>query len=468
MEKMVATIATAAVLSTAFSSTALASSYTVQQGDTLFSIAKKHGTTVDQLKQWNGLESDQIFTNQKLKVAAETGAAVEAPAVAVPSVGVSAPASAQATAVAEAAPAQATALAETAPAQAGTEAVSTTVTTAATGSGTTYTVVKGDTLSAIAYRHGLSLSNLRSWNGLSGDLIYPGQVLKVAANGSVAPSSPGNTSGQGTGTSAASSSTYTVAAGDTLMKIANRYGISLAELQSWNGISGHLIYPGQVLKVAEAGGGTANISNPGTAPTAPTTGNAGGSEYVIKSGDTLGKIALQVGLNISQLKSLNGLTSDLIFPGQKLKISSTGGAVTTPPASNVNTGAGTNPIQVNNPTVAQVLDHAKKLVGVPYVYGGKTPAGFDCSGFIYYVFNQAGESISRLSAAGYYDRSFEVSSPQVGDLVFFKDTYIKGISHLGIYIGNGEFIHASSDGVDISSVDNVYWKGHFDSYKRFY
>jgi len=428
MEKMVATIATAAVLSTAFSSTALAGSYTVQKGETLFSIAKKHGTTVDNLKQLNGLTSNQIYVNQSLKV----------------------PDSGQAGTTVTAAPA-----AVAAPASAPAPAPS--------SSGAAYTVVSGDTLSKIANRFGISLTDLRAWNGISGDLIYAGQTLKVSASGStpaaVTATAPASGSGSG--------GTYTVVSGDTLIKIANRYGISLGELQSWNGISGSLIYPGQVLNV----GGGSSVSTPvANTPTAsvPTTNNAGTSEYVIKSGDTLGKIALQVGLNISQLKALNGLSSDLIFAGQTLKVSGTASADVVPVSNSTQGSLGSVAETTNNPTIAEVLNHAKKLIGVPYVFGGQTPAGFDCSGFIYYVFNQAGESITRLSAAGYYDRSFEVSSPQVGDLVFFKDTYIKGISHLGIYIGNGEFIHAGSDGVDISSVSNVYWKSHFDSYKRFY
>lgn len=418
MEKMVATIATAAVLSSTFASTALASTYTVQQGDTLFNIAKKHGTTVSNLKQLNGLTSDNIYVNQTLKVA-DTGEQATAPAP-------------------EAAPVQVTASAAA-----------------------SYTVVAGDTLSKIAYRYGISLTELRSMNGISGDLIYAGQTLKVPAGGSASAANPSSPA------VAASGSTYTVVSGDTLIKIANRYGISLSELQSWNGISGSLIYPGQVLKVA----GGSSVSAPAASePTnaVPTTNNASGSVYVIQSGDTLGKIALQTGLNVTQLKALNGLTSDLIFPGQTLKISGSPSTTVTPVSNNTQGGTAGTVVEASNPTIAEVLDHAKKLIGVPYVFGGQTPAGFDCSGFIYYVFNQAGESISRLSAAGYYDRAFEVSSPQVGDLVFFKDTYIKGISHLGIYIGNGEFIHAGSDGVDISSVNNVYWKSHFDSYKRFY
>ena len=115
-----------------------------------------------------------------------------------------------------------------------------------------------------------------------------------------------------------------------------------------------------------------------------------------------------------------------------------------------------------------LMNEAKKMIGVPYKWGGTTPSGFDCSGFIFYVYDKAGYDISRNSAQGYFDRSYYVDKPQVGDLVFFKNTYKQGISHVGIYVGNNQFINASSSGVEITSLGNSYWSKYFDSYKRFY
>nr|WP_249310480.1 C40 family peptidase [Bacillus sp. FJAT-49736] len=119
-------------------------------------------------------------------------------------------------------------------------------------------------------------------------------------------------------------------------------------------------------------------------------------------------------------------------------------------------------------TASNLIKNATKLLGTPYVWAGSTLSGFDCSGFIYYVYNQVGVSLPRTSSAGYYNRSFYVNNPQPGDLVFFSDTYQKGISHLGIYLGNNQFIHASDNGVEISSLDEAYWKNHFDGFKRLY
>lgn len=116
---------------------------------------------------------------------------------------------------------------------------------------------------------------------------------------------------------------------------------------------------------------------------------------------------------------------------------------------------------------ASIINIAPGLIGTPYIFGGKTPAGFDCSGFIHYVHNLAGLPITRKSSEDYYKDAEKVLTPQAGDLVFFKDTYKTGISHMGIYVGNQQFIHAGSKGVEITKLDNAYWQKHFIGFKRF-
>ncbi|WP_141431058.1 LysM peptidoglycan-binding domain-containing protein [Bacillus sp. 03113] len=342
--------------------------------------------------------------------------------------------------------------------------LSTTIST--TVSANTYVVKKGDTLSAIAKQHNTTVQNLKTLNQLTSDLIYINQTLTISAQASNSPNI------QPVVSTPAQPSKYTVVSGDSLIKIANKHGISLAELKSWNNIESTLIYPGQVFIVSKS-----DAPAPSPAPTpapvpiptpviSPAPGNEG-SIYTIKSGDTLGAIGHQYGLSVADLKSLNNLTSDLIFPGQKLKVSFA--QQTTAPST-------PTPVPVNNPQtaapvgnfVSQIVNIAKSLNGVPYAWGGSSVSGFDCSGFIYYVFNKAGKSMNRLSAEGYYDRSYYIDSPQVGDLVFFENTYKQGISHLGIYVGNNEFIHADSSGVRITNLDNPYYKQHFESFKRFY
>src|SRR5699024_10438153 len=99
--------------------------------------------------------------------------------------------------------------------------------------------------------------------------------------------------------------------------------------------------------------------------------------------------------------------------------------------------------------VNKLINTAKDQLGTDYLWGGSTTSGFDCSGFIYYAYKNAGMDIKRYSSDGYYNRSYYVNTPKLGDLVFFEGTYKTGISHVGIYIGNDEFIHASSKGVVI-------------------
>lgn len=278
-----------------------------------------------------------------------------------------------------------------------------------------YRVQSGDSLSVIAYKYDTSVSNLKSWNNLSSDTIYVNQVLEVSKSTS--------TSGK----------TYTVQSGDYLSKIGANFDVYVSELKSWNNLSSDVIYPGQTLIVSASG---------------TSTPPAGSGSYIVQSGDTLSHIAVRYDVSVSDIMSWNNLSSSTIYVGQKLSINGTSGGVTQTSSLNV-------------------VDIAKKYVGTPYAWGGTSPSGFDCSGFIYYVFNQAGQSIARTNTEGYYSKSTFVSSPKAGDLVFFENTYKAGISHMGIYVGNGEFVHASDNGVVVSKLSNTYWNPKFVGYKRF-
>lgn len=118
--------------------------------------------------------------------------------------------------------------------------------------------------------------------------------------------------------------------------------------------------------------------------------------------------------------------------------------------------------------IEKIISVAKGQLGVPYNFGGSTSSGFDCSGFLYYVFNKAGITIPRTAIAQYnMGETVKKSELQVGDLVFFE-TYKPGPSHSGIYVGNNNFIHASSsNGISISSVnDPYYWSSRYLGAKR--
>jgi len=119
----------------------------------------------------------------------------------------------------------------------------------------------------------------------------------------------------------------------------------------------------------------------------------------------------------------------------------------------------------NSSAPSNLVSNAKSHLGTPYKFGGTTTSGFDCSGYIQYVFNQSGKKVSRTTLGQFAD-STTVSTPQVGDLVFFAGTYRPGISHVGIYIGNNQFIHAGGRKTEIVNLNNSYWKKHFHSFKR--
>ena len=119
------------------------------------------------------------------------------------------------------------------------------------------------------------------------------------------------------------------------------------------------------------------------------------------------------------------------------------------------------------PTAAAIIATAKQYIGVPYVWGGSTPSGFDCSGFVQYVFKAHGVTLPRTSKEQYSVGTYvSKANLKAGDLVFFE-TEGNGVSHLGIYIGNNQFIHAStSKGVIISSMSNTYWAPRYYGAKR--
>lgn len=116
---------------------------------------------------------------------------------------------------------------------------------------------------------------------------------------------------------------------------------------------------------------------------------------------------------------------------------------------------------------AALVATAKTLIGVPYVFGGTSSAGFDCSGLLQYVFKMNGLTIPRLADEQYnLGRAAEIKHLSPGDLVFFS-TYAKGVSHVGLYVGNGKFLHASSSrGVIISNLSDDYWKERFVGAKK--
>jgi LysM repeat protein len=321
-------------------------------------------------------------------------------------------------------------------------------------------VESGDTLWELSHKYNTSVNTLMSLNGLKSDFLRVGQVLEI----------PGTTNNPSSGTPVksetkpitstapkTSTKTHKVKSGDSLWDLARSYGTSVVELKKLNGLKSDMIYVGQNLVVNKStteSTGNSQTNEPVKQPS--PTGTT--SSYKVKAGDSLWKIANTYNLTIAEIKVANNLSSDLLRIGQVLKLT---GAVNTPTEDKTVAPDTSN----SSSKIDKMISEAKALMGTPYRWAGNTPSGFDCSGFIYYVLNKV-TSVSRLSTAGYWDMMKSISTPSKGDFVYFT-TYKAGPSHMGIYLGNNEFIHASSSGVTISNLDNSYWKQRYLGAKRF-
>jgi cell wall-associated NlpC family hydrolase len=122
--------------------------------------------------------------------------------------------------------------------------------------------------------------------------------------------------------------------------------------------------------------------------------------------------------------------------------------------------------QVSRSDSSALVQNALSLVGVPYVFGGTSRSGFDCSGFTLYVFKGSGISLPRTSSSQFnVGSSVSRAQLQSGDLVFFT-TYASGASHVGIYIGGGNFVHASNSGVRTTSLSDSYYAARYLGARR--
>lgn len=303
----------------------------------------------------------------------------------------------------------------------------------------------------------------------------------------------------------AEASTYVVQKGDNLSKISKTYNATVNELKTWNQLKNDTIYVGQKLVVANSTSSNSSPTNTSKAKapvikqTVPSNANtynhqsvsnrqsSNSATYKVVSGDTLSKIANKHNLTVAKLKSINNLTSDLIYVGQVLKVSEAAvsevksSEITVKEEIDLKAEQAERAISQqlakesviysypkNGNTYQDVIKLAKSLVDTPYAFGGNSPEGFDCSGFVQYVYSNAGLSVVRKSSEDYFmNDTTTVNRPVAGDVIFFKNTYKSGISHMGIYIGNGEFIHAGSNGVEVSKLSYNYWDTRYVAFKRF-
>jgi peptidoglycan endopeptidase LytE len=354
-----------------------------------------------------------------------------------------------------------------------------------------YEVQAGDTVLSIAQKFGVSAGTVVQANGIAGtaaDSLQVGQKLRILPVDGVI---------------------HKVAEGDMVRDIAAYYGVDTQAIIKANGlVEPYFVQPGQELVVP--GGKIPDQPTPAPAPAAPPAPEATPIPYTVADGDSVVSIAERYGLEPRLLARYNGLdNADLIAPGQSLFLPPGARLVTAgaaqPRSASVQAAPPQpapaqqpvaappprqqNPLQVAasivRPIVApaapppppapkpvvpsnnwNLVSIASKYLGYAYTWGGASPrTGFDCSGFTWYVYQQAGKSIPNHDLWGQLQSGTRISRAnlQAGDLVFFQNTYMPGLSHVGIYIGGGRFINAQSEraGVTVASLSDPFWASRY-------
>lgn len=190
--------------------------------------------------------------------------------------------------------------------------------------------------------------------------------------------------------------------------------------------------------------------------------SAPGTENSIVTKLYEGAVARIIGINNAWFKVEYGSYTGYISPDYVEIVEYTGSSST---AVTSVSRSSTASLSAATGTRQQLIDYAATLLGCKYVYGGSSPSGFDCSGYVKYVFAHFGINLSRTSASQ-YSNSVRISKSElnVGDLVFFSQTSGSSkVGHVGIYVGSGQFIHAASPGkgVRYDSLSDSYYSSHY-------
>ena len=258
---------------------------------------------------------------------------------------------------------------------------------------------------------------------------------------------------------------YVVQAGDTLNSIADRTGVDIAVLMALNYLQDpDTIFAGAVLRLRDSAGapaapGTASSAATRTGPVARSSGPVSIVAVGAPSARTAAPAvsasqgAVQVPLSLAVASAPAPSMSRPQAPIATVSAASAASGVTQASVRGIDT-----PASLTRLAAPATVQMALQYMGSPYQYGGAGPSGFDCSGFVYYVENRAGRSVPR-DLLGQFNAGTHPAVLEPGDILFFQDTYEAGLSHEGIYLGDGRFIHAidESRGVGISSLTDDYW-----------
>lgn len=340
------------------------------------------------------------------------------------------------------------------------------LTTGASALADSYTVVKNDTLWGLSKKYGVSVSDLKKANGVSGHLIYVGQKLQIPTKSNKATKTSTSTSTVDT-----TSTTHTVVKGDTLWSLAKKYGVSVSTLMKANNLSSSTILIGQSLNLRA--GMTAygvNGVTTGSTSTAASTNTASSTSTTASSQAPKAKKNATKAKSTTTNTSSNSNTSTSANTQSQSTASNSSASTTTntnTAASNANTTSSTNTAASSSQAVSQaptvststststasasasaITSYALTFLGVPYVWGGTTPSGFDCSGLVQYVYSHFGINLGRTTYTQQYaGTKISVASAQAGDLYFWGS--YGSAYHVAIALGGGQYVMAPAPGQNV-------------------
>jgi len=342
-----------------------------------------------------------------------------------------------------------------------------------------YEVKAGDSLWSISRKFSVSVEEIAKFNNIKIEkTLQIGDKLRIPQK-EESKTSAITTNSQPKAKSLAGTGVYEIKEGDSLWTISRKFGVSPEEIAKANGISLNktlkigekLIIPKAGMKIAKEEKKTVKVSS---TPRTPSASRKGGIIYQVRAGDSLWTIGKRFGVSPEKIASANGISlSKTLKIGDKLVIPSQGRKLIArahPPKVKKTIIARKGKTSSNKGKgVPGVVGTALAYQGVRYSYGGFSSRGFDCSGFVKYVYQRHGLNLPHNAAAQYgYGKPVSKSELKPGDLVFFRTGRSRGINHVGIYIGNGKFIHASSarGRVRIDCLNEGYYKSHFVGAKR--
>jgi LysM repeat protein len=328
-----------------------------------------------------------------------------------------------------------------------------------------HVVKQGDSLYEIARLHGLTVNELKRLNGLSSSRLKIGQ--KLALDRAAAPPLPKDayrsSSKKAATVATGGKSVHVVKKGDSLHTIGQRHGLSVAQLRQLNDLRSDKLRIGQKLKLSDADNRTDVANAPGSGKT--SSRNAV-EQHVVKKGETLSTIARRYHVTVNELKRLNGLRSANLKIGQRLALADP--YENRSPLLLPGDSSDDEVLEMAYTAGSELEQAAFNFLSTPYRFGGNSRKGIDCSAFVQQVFREVDVNLPRSAREQYrVGEKIERDDMQKGDLIFFR-TYAKFPSHVGIYLGDGKMIHASSRSrrVVVTSIDHPYYRKRFIGAKR--